>query len=527
MTERSFYRGFRSTRWAIAALCVGCQSSADLASGGAGGTGGAGGSAPDAGVGATAIAFDPPSLTLLPGQARTVRVQLAPRASLPVRFTLEGEASDASLDRGDALTDADGVTEVTVTGSSDSNAFVVKAVSGATTARLSVSVSDAGFARVSVTPSYGGTRAISAWTASVHVGTTCAELPGIPPPDGPLLDVALVGTAPEVRDVPAGQRIAVTVRAGYFAGGCAELASAPAGEVVTVLVPVSNRPIDLAATNLDVDLDLAASAGFEHFASGASSDALSVLGSDDVAALLDAVVTASSDPSLVATLRVVSSWDDALRQLWGNSASQHLREGIAAWLAAGAAAAPRERAIRAHLVSDGAAPRLTLLEAFGRSPAAFGFASESPPDLDGVGWQADPSDAVLLGARLRFFPSLFLAELADGELSNGAVAALAERAQCSAFSTLVDVSGAACDGACATDLCTAAVAALWQRVRDSSAESGRYDVVDLTASGPATVDDHARPEAFSGQWIGVIGAENAGSSVGGAARGFQVDDAPP
>jgi hypothetical protein len=54
-------------------------------------------------------------------------------------------------------------------------------------------------------------------------------------------------------------------------------------------------------------------------------------------------------------------------------------------------------------------------------------------------------------------------------------------------------------------LCEAALVVLWQKARDASlTDPIGFSVVNVTASGDASVDDNARPTGFSGSWVGSL-----------------------
>ena len=58
-----------------------------------------------------------------------------------------------------------------------------------------------------------------------------------------------------------------------------------------------------------------------------------------------------------------------------------------------------------------------------------------------------------------------------------------------------------------------------RRARDASAASYDQAVLDITATGAASVDDFARPRAFDGSWVGSLSAETLSASLGGKAVG--------
>jgi hypothetical protein len=79
-----------------------------------------------------------------------------------------------------------------------------------------------------------------------------------------------------------------------------------------------------------------------------------------------------------------------------------------------------------------------------------------------------------------------------------------------------DTAFAECGPECLSASCEAALASIWQRTR--AALLGPR-TLSLSATGVASVDDEARPVAFSGSWRGRIEDGYAESSIAGPAHG--------
>src|SRR5262245_1957342 len=124
-------------------------------------------------------------------------------------------------------------------------------------AEIGVAVSDQGFGTLRVLPVYSGARPIKGWTASVIARTTCQDIASTLPavPDG-----ALVATGPNdqpllVKGAPVGPNLAVAVRSSKYMWGCADAADLKPDATLDVPVTIVDKPIDLAATNLILNLE--------------------------------------------------------------------------------------------------------------------------------------------------------------------------------------------------------------------------------------------------------------------------------
>src|SRR6185436_10831536 len=117
--------------------------------------------------------------------------------------------------------------------------FVLRArIKDGPVADLAVSVSKLGVGTLEVIPEYDGPREVTEWVASVVAGTTCdaikAKLPG--ELEGALVAVSPAQAYPVIQSVPVGPKLAVTVRAGHFAWGCADAHDIAAGASTEVKI---------------------------------------------------------------------------------------------------------------------------------------------------------------------------------------------------------------------------------------------------------------------------------------------------
>lgn len=532
---------------AFALLLVGCAAgAADNASGVAGGGAGAAGgsSVMPNGETPTSLEFQDPGLFAARDQY-VVTVRALPPRVFHVQFALpsgNGDPLDAVLDRNEAETDAEGRASVQVTAPSSPTSFVLRASIGTRTASQTLTVADGGAATVQVEPrmlNFSTLRIITTWIASAHPNKTCAELPGIPPEDGPIVGpVAGNGYAAIIPQVPARTRLAITLRSGHFMGGCTTVESLPPGPLSSpqvVVVSLLNRPIDLSASRLNLSLGLS-EAGATWAAPLGEAGAqvqLGLLGTstDDVDALLDAMREASGDArQLFENARQAELWDDLLRARWGQGAATKLRDLVGTWLAAGRqrfmSTTPTFVGSLSPLASGqgeaDSSAKLELASVAGLPAAGAGFADSAQ-----VSWSASADDTVSLGTDLYFVRSQLAAALAEAAAlddftdTEDAAGALAAALDCGAFATALAEAGSdnqlaygSCGAPCLAALCQGGLGTLFRRGAD--AEGLTPTRLSLTATGKAYVGDAAEVAGLTGSWIGELdGKEGAKVATGG------------
>jgi hypothetical protein len=494
------------------------------------------------------LAFERPdteTVTVLVGREQTVlRVRAQPAKVYHLRFALPtsgGDPLDAVLDQAEADTGPDGLATVKLTAPSAPTTFEVRASSGSRIASLPVTVQDAGFATLQVQPLYAGFRAITTWVASAYTRKTCAELSGIPPEDGPIQTLpAAAVAAPQLSDVPAGVRLAVTLRSGHFVGGCASVEKVPPGPVdkpQIVQVTVLDRPIDLSASPLAVSFSASPNeTTWTTLLESSGSTVLQALlgtSNDDVDALLDAMREASDTSRQVfETTRKAENWDDLVRLHWGPAAASKLRDTCAGWLAAGR----QKFATADHLFTGTLDPIVqpdnpldqrhadfTLLSVGGLEGAESGFVDRAQ-----VSWSASADDTLVIGTDLYFVQSRFAEALAEaaalvaeeGTEATSAEALLGEVLDCPGLSRALSAAGAdtelayaGCDTDCLTALCQSAATAIWRRGGDASGLSPAR--LSITATGAARVGDAAEVVGVGGTWLGALSADDTSATMTG------------
>ncbi|MEO7033717.1 MAG: hypothetical protein ABI548_07545 [Polyangiaceae bacterium] len=502
-------------------------------SGSEGGEGGADNSAD--GAVPMALAFSSvATVRLTPKQTRVLTVVTTPPGSFHVRFGLLGAPGDAVLDANDVQTRADGSAQVTLTASSTRTSFTVRAsVSGKNQnevqTQLGVSVSALGHTTLTVKPSYSGRRTVTQWTASLHSATQCSELSGSPPPDGDWITLGSGREPLTIADVSVGVKLAVTVRAGHYIGGCADVAALSESDGNQVLVYAADRPVNFEDTLLD--LSFGPSDARPDFAKlmkvGQATVEAGLLGTatNDVASLLEAMRNATplANREDFAAARTAQHWDAALAAAFGAGATTRLRDPVDRWISAGLASfyAPNTFVGQLSPNADGARFNLVTVAKYPAADAGFSSAAQAT-------WSADASDTLLLGTELSWLPSRLLTTLAlspalvEFPSATTAQAALVQSVDCAlvAKTLLADgvTPGAAlyptCDESCAVTACTAAINTLWSTASDASGTT--IAVLGVTAAGTAMVGDAAEVVSLHGTWLGDFTQGEDSASASGA-----------
>lgn len=473
-----------------------------------------------------------------------VKVQVLPVPAQPyqVRFALPtsgGDPLDAVLDQALVTADSLGIASVLLTAPSATTEFDVRATVGTLSKSLRIRVTESGFASLQVQPLYAGFRTITTWVASAYPDTTCATLTGTPPEDGPLQSLPASATsAPQLDDVPAGKRLAVTLRSGHFVGGCASVEMVRPGSADkphVVQVTVLDRPIDLNASTLNISLVRPADdTAWPNLLQQASDSVLAALlgtSTDDVDALLDAMREASgTSRQAFENARKSEGWDDLLRAHWGASAATKLHDVYKGWLAAG-----RQRfSDSEHLFTgrlqpieqpgsplDQRSADLTLLTVADLPSQQTGFIERAK-----VSWSAGADDFILLGTDLYFVESQLMCGLAEAALlavdseAEDAPAVLAETLDCNGLSSVLAAAGTnaelgyeGCDAECLFALCQSAARAVWQRGADATGLAPSR--LTISATGDARVGDAAEIAGMGGDWLGALNVADEKTATSG------------
>ena len=485
---------------------------------------------PDASTTGSSLTLDPPStITLAPGEPTEISVAVEPPDVYVVRFSLLGDSLDASLDADKRVTSADGRTSVSLLAPGSPTTFRLRATAGGSaTAEVAVSVSDEGFATVRVLPSYKGIRSTPTWTASALAGVTCADIPGQPPEDGPIVGVVVGGGPIELASLPVGPRIAVTLRSQKTVGGCTEISDLNPGETRDVSIKVSDMPVRLDATRLDLVMEM------EPQGDSASPllDELTTSfvhlmfppKSTEAKSVLDAVQAQLPDASDFAQARVLGGWD-ALVAAWLDESGQLLREQVRAWIQRGLEPLRKGDVLAGKLTSipGSASQGMLSLDRFHGLPLALA----SIPKEHVVSLGVDPGDVMIVGGKVSWLPSNLIGAAGDVGAhdlagTSDAVHALADAVGCDHLATLLSSTyplPITCDGSCVLSACEDALSAMWSRARNSSASSFETVQLSFTISGTAKVDGNAAIVGFEASWVGTQSHDDEETPVRGAASG--------
>ncbi len=481
------------------------------------------------------------TLTLQPGEVRKVAVIGSGDGPLQVAFSLLGNVGDAFVEASVVDADEDGVAWTVLHAPNQATTFTLRAAVvgeggqlGSGT-ELSVAVSGEGFGTVRVLPQYTGKRAIPAWTASVVARTTCADLSAVLPgePEGSLVAVAEPDDAPLIEDAPVGPSLAVTLRAGHYAWGCADVVALTPGSTLDVKVTIFDKPIVLAATNLDLHLEFAPSPDeFQKLVDNASyllREGFAPSALDESTVLLDGM-TLALPPAQVEPFiqqRLAQGWDELAADHFA-SLDTTLRDRIAFWASDGLPLPAMSLTGNLHAKpgEDGLA-LLTVGSIAGISAEAAGISDKSP-----FTWTADPSDALILKGLLHWQPSRLVGQLTFTGATKDVLdvtsvpEALALVADCGGLAVKLG-SFPGCDSACLASLCRTAIDTRWDAALSASTDAGLLGHIAITAAGPAKLDDDAHPVGFDGVWIGSIGDNAVAVEIKGAISGAPPADIPP
>lgn len=489
------------------------------------------------GSSATRIEFVPPArLELAPKESRVLTVQVTPAGSYPVRFDLiEGATgpADAVLSQSEVQSDANGTAQVTFIAPSKPASFNVRAsITAATQVQLGVTVNASGFTSLRVLPSYSGQRTVTDWTATVssEPGLSCSTLTGNPPADGKLQARAKVGKPLEFTGkVPIGLDLVVTVRAGHFIGGCANLPALSEGEGNQVLIYASDRPLNLADTELSVSLGASdPHVEFDKLLKASAAEAENALlgaANDDVAALLDGMrdATPLSSREAFSGVRMQNGWDSALENAFGKTAARRLRDPAQRWLSAGLLTLNAPDALLGTVTAKGSAASFELRQVGSASPSDAGF-----DDRFAASWSADSSDTLILGTDLSWVPSRLATALAldparlEFPEATSSASALALAVDCAQVGNVLAQYGVTpgiaafgtCDQSCTAALCRTAVASAWAKAEAASGDA--LATLSITATGAAQVGDDAEATAVVGSWVGELQTLGGAAPVSGA-----------
>jgi hypothetical protein len=478
----------------------------------------------DGGVTVGTLRFDADGvLTLAPGDVVTVTV--IGGAGVDVLIALEGDYGDASIDASRLVLNATGRATFKLRAPKTPSTFALRASSDQPTAsaRLDVAVGRDGFGTVRVTPHYKGARAAPEVWGSAFLKSSCKDLTKAAPKDGAPLVAGTMDVPFDLKSVPAGASVAISVRIGHYSVGCTDVTDLAPNGTRDVAVEIYDRPLDIAAVDLEARLTFAPSPT-EQTAWDARMDGaiqlvagkVSPLGtsSDDATRLLDAMALVAQNAGF-GTARG-GGWD-AKTATW---LSQHpsIRTTTLGWLNAG------KTSTLADLIFHIGPDQTDQQTALTLANKDLGFSIDVPFSL-----VPDADDTLRVEGPIAAQPTAIVTRTAD-------VRAAADVAQStdvpSALAIRIDCAGLAqnllggqtyaygvCNAACMEQLCTGGLSATWKGAHDASQKLGDTTAVVVNASGKATVGEYADPAALTGTWVGQVKGGTADpSALHGALR---------
>lgn len=522
--------------WSIL-LVLGCSENQSSPSTDAGGAAGAAPVVPTLRFEVDGATPDHPSLELQPEQDYPVTVVVDPPDRYRVRFSIIEEEHappvDASLEETDVPTNKQGRASVRLWAPSTQSAFELRAsIGNIASASLDVRVREKSYGELEVIPSYTGRRPIEEWFTVAYPSETCP----IPPPTS-LADascrnvtepcaVGPPGAALRIVDIWAGPSYAVTLGAGNHVFGCANVDEILPKELTLVTVTVLNRPISLEEEPLTAVLGISETLDpwIQHL--NATIDAATLAFTSDAPNDLARVLDVMADLVEEAEGEEVRAGFDQRREdyQWVNLAVSSLsspdglllRSRLRGWMQAGAIALQSDEAFIGRINPVGRGQfEFEVTESSGVDAATAGFA---PPEAETTTWTADADDTLVLGTQIQWAPSRLVTALAESQAvlehpdQSNLEGALGELLDCNALAEALFNSNKegiypGCDESCGAELCTSALAALTQSARDAALDP---QVLEVSAAGPAVVDELARPASFEGTWLGSFpGGERA------------------
>lgn len=479
------------------------------------------------------IAFVPAgTLNLSPSQLVALTVNVSPRRRQNVTFELltETQGFDGFLLESDVRVRDDGTATVELRAPSGPARFTVRAsLPEGSRALRSISVIAQGYGSIDVIPIYDGMRVIPQWTASARVGKTCESL------ESYFHDAELTATGSSratITDVPSGVPVAITVRGGQLAAGCATVTTLRADDLEEVEIEVNDRPVDVSRGNLSIQLGIDSSttifanhlsetivAGRSYFRGEDPSDAAALLArmSDELSGM-----DKTEFDTAISTHDLVDVVHNVYAQGGDSTVASPISHVIGSSLTDAASQITGPEVFRGTLTLQGATSQFLLEEVVGVDASASGF-------FQGSTWMvsAESGDMVVLGGTLSYEPLRWLGAIAAQRALGGATPSerITEAASCPDVSAaILSAFGgppfAECDDLCLNELCQTSVEDVWEEL---VAQGPPLTTMQLGVSGAAELYGSAQIELVTGHWVGRLGTEDE-TSVGGAAKAELIEE---
>jgi hypothetical protein len=494
----------------LAALLIGAASAL-------GGCSSAGIITPGPDGGSSSLSFDGEGpLTLSPND--TAVIDLSGMGVASATISLAGHYLDAFLDADNVDLGA-GHATITLQAPSSPTTFSVLASAGPQTARLDVSVSATGFATVRVSVDYEGKRPVPIVAASAFVETTCAQLAGAATDGSPLV-LGTYGEKLVIPSVPTDGRVAISVRIAHYATGCVDVSSLTPDETDDVTASVYDLPLDLADTTLETRFTFTPDTGdgaaitsyFEQYVGAAILAASFPSSATDASQLLDAMAAASTSPTQFASARSQKGWDSAAATWLGQHAPS-MHDRVSNWLQEAAQNSAGD--LIGHIAGDPAKPVFTPTLLGTLDAAKAGLSAPLPNDVLSIS-----GNVTIVPSQLACFAADQRAQV-DVTQATGVADALVMTMDCTGLGNALAQGSYAfgqCDGACAGDLCSTAIANLWTAAGASLSQTSDALTLSISVAAPVTVGDAADVEAYTGAWVGTFGYATTQIATKGVAK---------
>lgn len=498
--------GFRWRKLALlTGLCLGsacaCSESADEQSSGPGGVAGASNDELE-----VAIEFaNSATLTLAPTEVATLSLRLSPARRQTVIFEIlsDDPLFDGFLSNNAVRTRSDGSASVSLQAPSTPSTFVVRASVGSVAeARLAVSVSSRGYGTLLVEPNYSGERTILEWSASARAGAACEDLETLLT-DGPL--VGRDATTPRIESVPAGPRLAVSLRGNGLVTGCLNVAQISPEEELVLSIPVTDVPLNLGEGKLLARFGIQSTTSeWANQVERSLNEARTLLtaetgeGENALITWMSGTLDGSDSASFAAN-RSAFDFDSIASSVSSNSL---FTSEVDALLVAGATQFTSDDAFVGIFSLTETEATLRLEGVAGSAPDEAGFAVESNWEL-----AVESGDMLSLGGRLDYRPLLLLraAAAARAESSDeiAPVSRLTGELDCGRLALELTAASAGsvydgCTAACAAALCETGVQAAWDALTTSNTEAK----LQVGVSAHVLVSDEPVISALEGSWLG-------------------------
>jgi hypothetical protein len=474
--------------------------------------------------GSSSLSFDATGpLTLSPNDMAVI--DLSGMGVGSATISLAGNYLDAFLDA-DNVDLGSGHASITLQAPSSPTTFSVLASAGPQTARLDVSVSATGFATVRVSVDYEGKRPVPIVAASAFVETTCAQLAGTVTDGSPLV-IGTYGEKLVIPSVPTDGRVAISVRIAHYATGCVDVSSLTPDETDDVTASVFDLPLDLADTTLETRFTFTPDTGdgaaltsyFEQYVGAAILAASFPSTSTDASHLLDAMAAASTSPTQFAAARSQKGWDGVV-STWLGQHTPSMHDRVSSWLQEAAQNGAGD--LIGHLAGDPAKPVFT--------PTLIGTLDATKAGLSAplpFAWSGQPNDVLSISGNVTIVPSQLgclgadQRAQADVTQATGVADALVMTMDCTGLGSALAQGSYAfgqCDGACAGDLCSTAIANVWTAAAASLSKTSDSLTLSISVAAPVTVGDAADVEAYAGSWVGTFGYATTQIATKGVAK---------